>query len=140
MSRVHITVSGIIAKAPQLHTADATTYTYAHLSARDSTRDEQGNWVNGPTTYYSIKVRGKAAANLVDTVTACGPIPVIVAGTLKTRQWVDEDGNKRISRTIYADHIGASFNVPLTVFAPAKTGEPPFDGDYEFTVDDDDEF
>lgn len=67
-------------------------------------RKENGQWVDGETTFLSVQVWRTSATNLVDS--AHKGDRIVGWGRLVEREWEDRDGNKRKSMEVQAQQIG----------------------------------
>ena len=73
-----------------------------------------GEWVDGTTSFFTVKAWGPAAQNFVSSVVKGDR--VIVLGTIRTETWTPKDGGSDRSRLIVvADEMG-----PSTRYATAK--------------------
>ncbi|MBM0235921.1 single-stranded DNA-binding protein [Micromonospora sp. ATA32] len=83
------------------------------LAFNQRKKDESGNWVDGDVFFVTGTLFKQAAENAAETYTK--GMEVVVSGRLKTRQWEDNDGQKRSMPELLIDAIG-----PSTSFATAK--------------------
>lgn len=63
-----------------------------------------GQWVDGETTWMSVRVSGRLAQNCKQSL-AKGD-PVVVVGRLRTQAWVTEEGVRREQLVIQASSVG----------------------------------
>lgn len=83
------------------------------LAFNQRKKDDNGNWVDGDVFFVTGTLFKKAAENAAETYEK--GMEVVVSGRLKTRQWEDNDGQKRSMPELIIDAIG-----PSTSFATAK--------------------
>ena len=76
-------------------------------------KDQQGNWVDGETSYFRVNCWRQLAENVAETLTRGSR--AIVSGRLKFRQWETQDGETRSVVEIEAEEVGPSLR-----FATAK--------------------
>lgn len=67
-------------------------------------KDENGNWVDGETSYFDATLVGSLAANFADSLTK--GTRVFVTGVQTQRHYEDKDGNKRSAFSIKAESAG----------------------------------
>ena len=69
MSR-HIVIEGNLTRDPNGGYGRDTGKAYTHLdiAVTDRTRNSQGDWVDGPPTYYRVTVSGRTAENALDSL------------------------------------------------------------------------
>ncbi|MCL2783347.1 MAG: single-stranded DNA-binding protein [Propionibacteriaceae bacterium] len=105
-------------------------------------RWRKGNeWVNGETTWMTIRATGNMACNVRDSVRKGDP--VVVVGRLRTRRWTDVAGNKREQLVVDAIALGhdiargvSSFMRPQRITSVLEEEEPSFGPDDEQVADD----
>lgn len=73
-----------------------------------------GQWTNGESQYYTAKVFGQMAENLVESDLPTGT-QVMVNGRLETDKWTAKDGTERADQVIVVDDLAVSLR-----FASAK--------------------
>jgi len=61
-------------------------------------------WVNGETTWISVRASGYTALNIRDSLRKGDP--VLVIGRLRTRSWIDEEGVKQERLVVEATSLG----------------------------------
>ena len=84
----------------------------------DRVKDQSGNWVDGPTTFYRVNAWRHLAEGAVDTIRKGRR--VVVAGTLSPKPYTTRDGQERLSLDVTADDIGCS-----VLFDAMKSGQRP---------------
>ena len=120
MSR-HIVIEGNLTRDPNGGYGKDTGKAYTHLdiAVTDRIRNTQGDWVDGPPTYYRVTVFGKTAENALNSLAKGNT--VIATGDLTVRAYTCTDGTPGISHEIVADHLGAALTY-TTVTIPEKAG------------------
>ena len=105
-------VIGNLTRNPQLsRTSDATPVVNLTL-AENSRRLVEGEWVDGPTTYWDIVCIGAQAEPII---TSLGKgARVIAIGSFRTRTWTAADGQQRSTLEILAEAIGPSLRWATT--------------------------
>jgi single-strand DNA-binding protein len=69
-------------------------------------KDDNGGWVDGNTSFYRVSCWDTLAEHAAASLTK--GTRVVVAGRLEMDEYVDKDGNKRVSASVTADDIGPS--------------------------------
>jgi len=120
MSR-HIVIEGNLTRDPNGGYGKDTGKAYTHLdiAVPDRIRNTQGDWVDGPPTYYRVTVFGKTAENALNSLAKGNT--VIAAGELTVRAYTRTDGTPGIANDIIADHLGVALTY-TTVTIPEKAG------------------
>jgi single-strand DNA-binding protein len=88
-----------------------------HSSAMLSRRLIEGEWVDGPTTFWDIVCFGAQAEHIIASVTK--GVRVIAIGSFRTRTWTAADGVERSTLEIVADEIGPSLRWATTALTQA---------------------
>jgi single-strand DNA-binding protein len=105
MSNPVITVTGNLVADPELKFfASGDAYCNITVAVGSRKKDDNGNWVDGDTSYFDATVIGTLAENLVNSLTK--GTRVVLSGTQSQRHWEDKEGNKRSSYGIKVDTIG----------------------------------
>ena len=91
--------------------------TTATLAVTDRTKDPDGAWIDGHTSYYELTVWGTPADNFADT--ARKGARLVAAGELIVEEYTDQAGQTRTTTRITATHLGLS-----TRFAPRADARP----------------
>jgi single-strand DNA-binding protein len=87
------------------------------IAVTDRTKDQDGAWVDGATSFFDVTVWGSLAEAFADT--AVKGAHLVVAGELTVQEYTDRDGHTRSRRRITADHAGLSVR-----FHPARSLRP----------------
>lgn len=106
MNDVTVTVSGNVGNTPVLHLNSAKNleWTTFRVASTRRYRNENGDWTDGPTLWFTVKAWRAAAANVVESVHK--GIPVVVTGRLEVDEWIGTDGQQRTGLVIVATAIG----------------------------------
>ncbi len=105
-------VTGNLTRTPQLsRTTDGTPVVNLTL-AENSRRQVEGEWVDGPTTFWDIVCFGAQAEHIIASLGKGAR--VIAIGTFRTRGWAAADGAERTKLEILADEIGPSLRWATT--------------------------
>jgi single-strand DNA-binding protein len=120
MSR-HIVIEGNLTRDPNGGYGKDTGKAYTHLdvAVTDRIKSSQGDWVDGPPTYYRVTVFGKTAENALNSLTKGNT--VIATGDLTVRAYTRTDGTPGTANDIVADHLGAALTY-TGVTIPGKAG------------------
>ena len=120
MSR-HIVIEGNLTRDPNGGYGKDTGKAYTHLdiAVTDRVKTNQGDWVDGPPTYYRVTVFGRTAENALNSLAKGNT--VIAAGELTVRAYTRTDGTPGIANDIIADHLGVALTY-TTVTIPEKAG------------------
>ena len=117
-----VTVVGNVITAPEWRRTSVTgaflvTFKVASTSRRFD--KERGQWVDGDT----LRVRVTCWRRLGENVSVSVQLgdPVIVHGRLYSRDWLDEQGNRRTSYELDALSVGHDLNRGVDKFARRKT-------------------
>ncbi|MCC6349339.1 MAG: single-stranded DNA-binding protein [Candidatus Eisenbacteria bacterium] len=103
MSVNKVFLLGHLGRDPEVrHTQGGTTVANLRLATNERRPDGQGGWKD-ETEWHSVVVFGKQADNVKKYLTKGREI--FVEGSLRTRQWQDQQGQKRYSTEIVARDI-----------------------------------
>jgi single-strand DNA-binding protein len=91
------------------------------LAVNDRTRDAEGTWVDGASSFYEITVWGQPAHSFAAAVTKGARL--IVAGELTVESYTASDATIRTRRRITADYAGLStrFGTPTHQHTEPRT-------------------
>ena len=104
MNDIYVTVTGWVAKTPELRvTTDNTEWTTLRVGSTPRRRTADGTWVDGVTQWFDVKVWGRFARNVARSIH--GSDPVIVSGRMFTEEWETQEGT-RSKLVINAQSIG----------------------------------
>ncbi|MFD2025888.1 single-stranded DNA-binding protein [Promicromonospora aerolata] len=108
MNDVTVTVSGFAGNTPALHvskdvTKDLEWTTFRVASTRRYVNDN-GDWTDGATLWFTVKVWRASALNVIRSVRT--GVPVVVTGRLEVDEWTGPDGGQRTGLVINATAVG----------------------------------
>jgi single-strand DNA-binding protein len=73
-----------------------------------------GDWKDGATQWFTVKVFGRTARQVGESVKKGNPI--LVRGHLITEEWVTKDGESRTSLVIQADSVAFEISRGITTY------------------------
>lgn len=112
---VHI--EGNLATEPELRFTNSGMPVTTLVVAHSDRRQIEGQWVDGPVSYFDCTVFGPMAEHSTDSLSKGSRVSI--DGQLRQRSWADATtGEKRYKIEIVADLV----SIPLR-FAPAMAGE-----------------
>ena len=71
-----------------------------------------GQWIDGTTTFMKVNAWRRLAENVINNLTKGDP--VLIHGKLKQNDYVDNNGNNKISFEVEADAIAKAFRYNQT--------------------------
>jgi single-strand DNA-binding protein len=86
-------------------------------------RKRNGDWVDGPTSWFSVTCWRTLADHVRDSVRKGDP--VLVHGRLRTDVWEREDGQSSVTYVVEATHLGHDLTRGTAVFVKAVRPERP---------------
>jgi single-strand DNA-binding protein len=92
-------------------------------------RKRSGDWVDGPTSWFSVACWRGLADHVRDSVRKGDP--VIVHGRLRTDVWRREDGQSSVTHVVEATYVGHDLTRGTTTFVKAARAEHTVDPDDE---------
>ena len=102
-----ITVVGNLTDDPELRfTPSGLQVANLRIAVTPRTRQQDGTWTQGETSFHTITVWRDQAANAVDSLAKGAR--VIVVGRPKERSWTDADGTEHQVTEVDAEEIGPS--------------------------------
>ncbi|WP_295628886.1 single-stranded DNA-binding protein [uncultured Corynebacterium sp.] len=121
MSESSLTITGNITKAPTLHTTQSgKNVTKLRIASTRSRRTDDG-WVDGETLYIDVDCWERLSQNVINSLHMGDR--VLVHGRMRNDEWVDDNGNKRVTTKINADAIGPDLKFArVKVTRNAKNG------------------
>jgi single-strand DNA-binding protein len=125
-----VTVVGTLGQEPEERATSKGGVVSFRLASNDRRRDGQGNWVDGPTSWYRVNAWGELGRNVLASVHRGQR--VIVHGDLSVTEWDGGDGHKGRSVDIRAVAVGHDLTFGTSAFAktvreqsaPAPTAAP----------------
>jgi single-strand DNA-binding protein len=121
-----ITLQGNVCLEPNLQfTPNGKAMARIRVACGERKKDEQGNWIDGDTTFLDCTIWGSAAESAVESVTK--GTPVIIIGKLKQRT-VEKDGSKVTYFDVNVDSIAVDVkrSAKLEPSDPWSNGTSPF--------------
>ena len=84
-------------------------------------RKRSGDWVDGPTSWFSVACWRSLADHVRDSVRKGEP--VLVHGRLRTDVWEREDGQSSVTYVVEASYVGHDLTRGTSVFVKAARPE-----------------
>jgi single-strand DNA-binding protein len=84
-------------------------------------RKRNGDWVDGPTSWFSVTCWRTLADHVRDSVHKGEPI--LVHGRLRADVWEREDGQSSVTYVVEASHVGHDLSRGTTAFVKAARSE-----------------
>jgi single-strand DNA-binding protein len=106
MNDVTVTVQGNAGSTPVLHLNAAKNLEWTTFRVASTRRyvNENGDWTDGATLWFTVKAWRTAALNVVESVHK--GVPVVVTGRLELDEWTGPEGQQRAGLVIVATAIG----------------------------------
>ena len=116
-----ITVVGSIGKDPEIKFFDSgKAFVNFSVAVGSRKKDENGNWVDGDTSWFDCTVYDVQAENFANSLTK--GTRVVVTGTQTQRKYTDKDGNERTAYGIRVDEVAVSLR--WATVAVSKNAKP----------------
>lgn len=104
MSDTTITMRGLAGSVPELKiSTNNLPWTTFRLASTPSRRTPEGDWVERPTMWVTVKVFRRLAEHVVSTVRK--GMPLTVVGSLVQDEWIGTDGQQREDLVIEARSV-----------------------------------
>jgi single-strand DNA-binding protein len=118
MSR-HIVIEGTLTRDPAGGYGKESGKAYCHLdvAVNDRVKSTNGQWIDGPATYYRVTVFGTTAENATNSLVKGNT--VLITGELTVRTYTRTDGTSATASEIVANHLGAALT-HTTIDIPTK--------------------
>src|SRR5580704_3899521 len=86
-----------------------------------------GEWSDQPSSFITVQCYRKVAEHAAVCLRRGDPI--VVRGTMRVREYVDQNGQRRSSVEVHADSIGHDLSRGITVFSrpPAQAGQTAYE-------------
>ncbi len=84
-------------------------------------RRRTGDWVDGPTSWFSVSCWRSLADHVRDSVRKGDP--VLVHGRLRTDVWAREDGQSSVTYVVEATYVGHDLSRGTATFTKAPRSE-----------------
>jgi single-strand DNA-binding protein len=102
-----VTLVGNLTADPELrYTPTGLEVANLRIAVTPRTRQDDGSWSQGETSFHTIVVWRDQATNTVETLTKGAR--VIVVGRPKQRSWTDQDGTSHEVTEVDAEEVGPS--------------------------------
>jgi single-strand DNA-binding protein len=102
-----VTLVGNLTADPELRfTPSGLQVANLRLAVTPRTRQEDGSWSQGETSFHTVTVWRDQATNAVDSLTKGAR--VVVVGRPKERTWTDQDGTEHQAVEVDAEEVGPS--------------------------------
>lgn len=75
------------------------------IAVNEREKDSNGNWVDGPATFYRCTAWRQLAENVAETCGAEKSTRLVVHGRFKAREY-ESNGEKRLSLDVEVEHVG----------------------------------
>jgi single-strand DNA-binding protein len=118
-----VTVIGTLGQEPEERATSKGGVVSFRLASNDRRRDAQGNWVDGPTSWYRVNAWGELGRNVLASLHRGQR--VIVNGDLSVSEWDGADGHKGRSVDIRAAAVGHDLTFGTSAFTRAIRQQPP---------------
>ncbi|MGQ0624549.1 MAG: single-stranded DNA-binding protein [Sporichthyaceae bacterium] len=132
MDDTWIALSGNVVDDPMQRQTTAGMVTKFRI-ATTATRKRDGQWQDGPTSFYDVSCWNRVGDNVAASVTKGQP--VLVQGKLTIREWSSEHGRGRTPE-ISADHIGHDLRWGTSLFQRAGRRVAPVTDSSPFDIQD----
>jgi single-strand DNA-binding protein len=117
-----LTVVGTLGQEPEERRTSRGTVVQFRMASNDRRRDAQGNWVDGPTSWYRVNAWGELGRNALQSLHRGQR--VVVHGDLSVSEWDGADGHKGRSVEIRAIAIGHDLALGTAQFTRAARQQP----------------
>ena len=119
---MQVTLVGNVTRDPELKYTPGG-HAVLNFSIADNSRvkDEQGEWVDGNTSFYDITVWRDMAENVAESIQK--GTRVIVVGRQEVRDYERKDGTKGRAVEITADEVGPSLKWATASVAKTQGGQ-----------------
>ncbi len=102
-----VTLVGNLTADPELRfTPSGLQVANLRLAVTPRTRQDDGTWTQGETTFHTVTVWRDQASNAVDSLAKGAR--VLVVGRPKKRSWTDQDGTEHHVTEVDAEELGPS--------------------------------
>lgn len=122
MNDTRITVNGWVGTTPERREVAGGAVVTSFRVAHQSRRMKDGEWVDGPTTWYTVKAWRQLADHVAASIHSGDP--VVVHGRLVADVWTREDGATVSQYVLVASSIGHDLTHGTSQFTKAVRPEP----------------
>lgn len=128
MNAINVTVTGNLTADPELRfTGSGVPVATFTVAANERRRKQDGSgWEDGPTSFVRCNAWRDLAEHVAESLTSGAR--VMVAGTMREREWTTDQGEKRRTWELSADDVGAALRYATVKIAKAarrSDGPPP---------------
>ena len=121
MNEAFVTLQGWVGNdVDHLETAQGNVVNF-RVGSTPRIRRRSGEWVDGPTSWFSVTCWRTLADHVRDSVRKGEP--VLVHGRLRTDVWEREDGQSSVTHVVEASYVGHDLTRGTSVFARAARPE-----------------
>jgi single-strand DNA-binding protein len=124
-NEAHISVVGFVATQPRAgFTKGGSRSVSMRMGWTPRTFDrDTGAWSDQPSSFVTVQCYKKVAEHAAVCLRRGDPI--VVRGTMRVREYVDQNGQRRSSVEVHADSIGHDLSRGITFFSrpPAQAGQ-----------------
>lgn len=104
MNDTHITITGWVGTTPERREVAGGAVVTSFRVVHRSRRFRDGEWADGPTTWYQVKTWRRLAEHVADSIR--NGDPVVVHGRLVADVWTREDGATVSQYVLVASSVG----------------------------------
>ncbi|HEX8780836.1 MAG TPA: single-stranded DNA-binding protein [Nocardioides sp.] len=104
MNDTHITITGWVGTTPERREVAGGAVVTSFRVAHQSRRLKDGEWSNGPVTWYQVKAWRRLAEHVASSISRGDP--VVVHGRLVADVWTREDGATVSQYVLVATTVG----------------------------------
>jgi len=121
MSDATISLSGNVGTDVEFHEGDGWAYARFRLACTPRFQ-RQGEWVDGETTWLSVRATHRMARHVRDSINKGDP--VVVTGRLRTHTWTDAEGERQDRLVVEAMAMGHDLSRGVSRFQRISGGAP----------------
>lgn len=116
-----VTLVGNLTADPELRfTPSGLQVANLRVAVTSRSRQEDGTWTQGETSFHTVTVWRDQASNAVDSLAKGAR--VIVVGRPKARTWTDQDGTEHHVTEVDAEELGPSLRWATATVARTNSG------------------
>ncbi len=128
-NEAHVSVVGFVATQPRAgYTKGGSRTVSMRMGWTPRTFDRETEaWSDLPSSFVTVQCYKKVAEHAAVCLRRGDPI--VVRGTMRVREYVDQNGQRRSSVEVHADSIGHDLSRGITVFSrpPAQAGQTAYE-------------
>jgi single-strand DNA-binding protein len=125
MSALYITVRGVIGTDPVLRESNGQASLWFRMVSNERKHDSARGWVDGYTSWFSVRCWGDLAVNVHQSVRKGDRI--IALGKLRVSEYLDAQGVKRSSVDLAPDAVGPDLRFATAQSRPVRRQPAPED-------------